>query len=78
MVKTTKQGERGRRMIACEQKYCKNCIKPCFGLDGKFIYGHCKISRYIRLQSGQKETMLYDVQPLYCGLYEQRKRKIKY
>ena len=65
-------------MIACQQKYCKNCIKPIFSLDGKFVYGACKVSKYLTLRSDKEDTKLYDVQPLYCYDYKPRKRKINY
>lgn len=65
-------------MIRCQQKYCKNCVKPTFGLDGKFIYGACKVSKYLILESDKEDTKLYDIQPLYCNEYIPRERKIKY
>jgi len=65
-------------MIRCEQKYCKNCVKPVFSLDGGFVYGFCKFSRYLILQSDNYSTRKYDVQPLYCDCYKERTRKIKY
>lgn len=63
-------------MIRCEQKYCKNCIKPCFSLDGNFIYGHCKASKCLILKSDKNK--LLDIQPLYCQEYQERKREISY
>ena len=63
-------------MIRCEQKYCKNCIKPYFSLDDKFIYGYCKVSKYLILKSDKNK--LLDVQPLYCQKYQERKRGISY
>ena len=62
----------------CQQKYCKYCVKPVFSLDSKFVYGVCKISKYLTLGSDKEDTKLYDVQPLYCNEYTPRKRKIKY
>lgn len=64
-------------MVACKQKYCKFCVRPCFDTDGKFCFGHCKKSHLI-LYSGQEETMKYNEQPLFCYAYEPRKRKINY
>ncbi|DAB04775.1 TPA: hypothetical protein CPT89_01205 [Candidatus Gastranaerophilales bacterium HUM_11] len=65
-------------MIACQQKYCKHCIKPRFDSEGKFRFGWCKISKTLVLHSDKEGTMKLDVQPLYCYRYEPRKRKIKY
>lgn len=62
----------------CQQKYCKYCVKPTFSLDGKFVYGQCKISRYLTLRSDKECTKEYNVQPLYCYEYTPRKRNIKY
>lgn len=63
-------------MIRCEQKFCKNCVKPYFGLDGKFVFGFCKISKHLILKSDKNK--LLDIQPLYCDEYNPRKRKIYY
>lgn len=65
-------------MIRCQQKYCKNCVKPTFDLSKNFIWGYCKISRHLVLLSDQEETSKYDIQPLYCQEYQPRTRKIKY
>lgn len=63
-------------MIRCEQKHCKNCINPCFDLNGNFVWGSCKASKYLILKSDKNK--LLDVQPLYCYEYRPRKRKINY
>lgn len=65
-------------MIRCQQKLCKNCIKPIFDKDGNFMWGFCKVSKHIILISDMEETSEYDIQPLYCQEYKQRTRKIKY
>lgn len=65
-------------MIRCQQKYCKNCVKPTFDLSRNFVWGYCKASRHLVLISDQEETKKYDIQPLYCQEYQPRKRKIKY
>lgn len=65
-------------MIACQQKYCANCIKPVFRESGEFSFGYCKASRNKILFTNAEETKLYDVQPLYCYEYKPRKRKINY
>ncbi len=68
--------KRSVTMIRCEQKYCKNCVKPYFSLDGKFCFGYCKASKYLILKSDKNS--LLDVQPLYCHNYIPRVRKINY
>lgn len=65
-------------MLRCQQKYCKNCIKPYFDLSGNFVFGHCKKSKYLILISDKEETQKYDIQPLYCEEYRPREQKIKY
>ena len=65
-------------MIRCQQKFCKNCVKPTFDLSRNFVWGYCKFSRHLVLISGQEETQKYDIQPLYCQEYQPRTRKIKY
>lgn len=51
-------------MIACQQKYCANCIKPVFKGNGEFSFGYCKASCNKILFTNAEETKLYDVQPL--------------
>ena len=51
-------------MLRCQQKYCKNCIKPRFDLSGKFVFGHCKSSKYLILISDKEETQDNGIQPL--------------
>lgn len=67
-------------MIMCEQKYCKHCIKPNFDLCGKFIYGYCKNSKYLKLEvyKEPKNYINYCCMPLYCSIFEPRKKKINY
>lgn len=64
----------------CEQKYCKNCVKPIFNdKDNKFLRGRCKISRYVVLESNCDEAKELTLsQPLYCKYYIKRKRRINY
>lgn len=64
--------------MLCKQKYCKHCIKPVFDLSGKFVYGKCKMSKYVILDSDQDGVSNYDVQPLYCYEYTPRQKDIKY
>lgn len=65
-------------MIACQQKYCANCIKPVFDEYGKFNFGQCKDSAHLVLFSDADDTKANRVQPLYCYAYKPRKRKINY
>lgn len=65
-------------MLRCQQKYCKNCIKPYFDLSGNFVFGACKITKHLILMSDKEETQNWDVQPLYCNEYRPRERKINY
>lgn len=65
-------------MLRCQQKYCKNCIKPYFDLSGNFVFGACKITKHLILMSDKEETINYDVQPLYCNEYVPRVRKLNY
>lgn len=65
-------------MIRCQQKYCKNCVKPTFDLSRNFVWGYCKVSRHLVLLHKPSENYEYGVHPLYCQEYLPRKRKIKY
>jgi hypothetical protein len=65
-------------MTACEQKYCKYCVKPYFDKDGNFSFGTCKKARYLVLHYHEQDDLYYGWQPLYCANYEPRKRKINY
>lgn len=61
-------------MVACEQKYCVNCVRPVFK-DGKFLFGRCKARPLILYTSSEDDI---DVQPLYCYQFKRRKKKINY
>lgn len=65
-------------MIRCQQKYCKNCVKPTFDLSRNFVWGYCKASRHLVLLNDSSETHESGVQSLYCQEYQPRKREIKY
>jgi len=66
-------------MVACQQKYCKYCVKPKFDNNGKFKFGWCKFSRNVLFSNDYGECHKNnEVQPLYCYKYIPRKRKIKY
>ena len=65
-------------MIACQQKYCANCIKPVFNEDNKFLFGHCKASRLLILYSDSEAAKTMHKQPLYCCAYKPRKKKLHY
>ena len=41
-------------MVACEQKYCVNCVRPVFK-DGKFLFGHCKARPLILYTSSEDD-----------------------
>lgn len=65
--------------MRCKQKYCRFCQRPfLYDLSGNWISGHCKVAKHLTLFSEQSGTKNYEIQPLYCDLYRERKRKIDY
>ena len=64
----------------CEQKYCKNCVKPIFNdKDNKFLRGRCKISRHVVMETNyNEETKHLLSMPLLCKYYVKRNRRINY